>query len=225
MDSESPSNTGRLMERALNVGVVLAGALLMAGYRIRAAFFAPTSVEPGVLTHLEDWRTFQEAGIRVGAAGAPLTIVEFIDVQCPICARAAPWMVQHVEDPEATVVFRHYPRDSLSFEGAVALECAHADGRFAEMWTTVLSHRNELGERSWLELAVSAGVQNVGRFRRCMSGNPARARVRTDAAAAAELGIPGTPTFIINDMMIAGFGSPAYMDRIVDEATAERVVR
>src|SRR5947209_2061664 len=56
--------------------------------------------------------TLANAPVR-GAAGAPVTIIEFSDLQCPFCARVVPTLQQLMEQYPAGVkwVFKNYPLD------------------------------------------------------------------------------------------------------------------
>jgi hypothetical protein len=51
---------------------------------------------------------------RKGPAKAPVTIVEFSDMQCPHCAKASPQLIDQLlaQEPEAHFVFQNFPLPS-----------------------------------------------------------------------------------------------------------------
>ena len=85
--------------------------------------------------------------------------------------------------------------------------------------------RDAVGEKRWEDFAADAEIPDPSRFSRCMSDERVQLRIREDSAAAADLGIPGTPTFVVNDRMVTGFGGSAFMDRIISDAKARANAR
>ncbi len=68
----------------------------------------------------------------IGAADAPVTLVEYGDYQCPYCARAKPVLEELVEraGDKVRLVFRHYPLDSVHPLARRAAEAAGAQSSF-----------------------------------------------------------------------------------------------
>lgn len=74
-------------------------------------------------------------GHPLGPPDAPVRMVVFSDFQCPFCAAAVEEIdrLSHESDGRITVVFRHFPIESIhphAFAAAVAAECAGEQGRF-----------------------------------------------------------------------------------------------
>lgn len=71
-----------------------------------------------------------------GNPDAPLTLVEYSDLQCPACAAYAPIIKQLVEkhDGKLRLVYRHFPLDQHvhAKKAAYAAEAAHKQGKFFE---------------------------------------------------------------------------------------------
>src|SRR5437762_1289303 len=80
---------------------------------------------------------------------APSTRVEFCDFQCPFCAEERVVLDQlfAAYPREMKVVFRHYPverRHADAGRAAEASMCAQDQGRFWDMYASMLANQNEL---------------------------------------------------------------------------------
>ena len=80
---------------------------------------------------------------------------------------------------------------------AEASEAAAAQGKFWEMYDTLLSHQDELSPRDLIRYAQELDL-DVDRFRDELRRREYAARVSDDVASADESGVSGTPTFFIN---------------------------
>lgn len=208
------STNGRAQALFLNAatGVIAACALLLVALRVREAFFAQSS-EPPLTTEVSDWRQFATMGHRLGPVHARVTIVEFADFQCPYCKAANATLQELLRryPQDIAVIYRHYPMHLDAFPAAVAAECASEVGRFEEIHRQFYQTPDSIGKERWTMFALAAGVQDTTRFRRCMQSPSAIQRVIDDTLAARKLAIRGTPTFLINSLMITGFGGDAEL--------------
>jgi protein-disulfide isomerase len=157
--------------------------------------------------------TAQPAGdYRVlGAAEAPVTVIEFTDLQCPYCARFAltTWpqlRERYVDSGKVQFVSRDLP---LSFHpyalpAAVASRCAGDQGRFWEYREALFRGQAQLANAPYAALAERLGL-DVARFEACRADPALAAAVRDDAALAARNGIASTPTFVIGRVVDGQF--------------------
>ena len=88
----------------------------------------------------------------VGRADAPVTIVEFSDLQCPHCARNAlntfPEIKRnYIDTGKVRYVARDFPLDMHPFAmpAAVATRCAGEQGKFWEYRHALFERQNDLG--------------------------------------------------------------------------------
>lgn len=194
------------------------GAIVAVAWRVHVAKRATPPV-PAVEI-VANWLSYARAGVRVGSEDAPVTVVEFLDFRCPICRRAAPYLAalpRRFAD-EVAVVYRHYPLDDVSFEAALAAECAKASGSF-QVFHDVLYRRSvEIGSAPWTRLATEAGIADTLAFGQCVTRREGDTTVERDMQAARELGVTGTPTFLINDTKVVGFYGEVTMDSLVRSA-------
>lgn len=159
----------------------------------------------------------------MGRSDAPIRIVEFADLKCPFCARAAPLLdsIVNAREDEVAVVFRHLPlqgESSPSYRGAVASECAAAQNRFAAFIRTAYAKQDSLGEIPWPALAAQAAVPDTAAFNACLRNGRYASRVQEDIEAAARAEIRGTPTFVIGGQLHIGFTSDSALSEAIHRA-------
>jgi len=137
-----------------------------------------------------------------GPDDAPVTLVEYGDFECPYCGMAEgvirELLSAHGDD--VRYVWRHLPLNDVHPSAqlaAEASEAAAAQGKFWEMYDTLLAHQGELKPRDLTRYAAEIGL-DVGRFREELRRREYAPRVSEDVASADESGVSGTPTFFIN---------------------------
>jgi protein-disulfide isomerase len=139
----------------------------------------------------------------VGRADAPITIIEFSDLQCPHCAHNAldtfPEIKRnYIDTGKVRYVARDFPLDMHPFAmpAAVATRCAGEQGKFWEYRHALFERQNELANAPYDALAAQLGL-DVPRFAACQKDGAQAAAVRKDVAVAGSNGIASTPTFVL----------------------------
>jgi protein-disulfide isomerase len=175
------------------------GALLLAACASAAG--PPAPVEPPAPIPTE---TTPSADPRVlGADTAPVSIIEFTDLQCPYCARFAleTWPAlreRYVDTGKVRFASRDLP---LSFHehalpAAVAARCAGEQGKFFEYREALFRGQAHLAGAPYDAIAARFGL-DVPRFAACRANPDVAQSVREDAALAKANGIGSTPSFVI----------------------------
>lgn len=147
----------------------------------------------------------------MGREDAPVTIIEFTDLQCPYCARHA---MQTFPRLKATYIdtgkLRYTSRDlplpfhSFALPAAVASRCAGEQGRFWDYRDALFASQATLGTEPYGRIAGEMGL-DVGRLDACRSDGSEEENVRADMALAASYGIRSTPTFVIGRVVNGEF--------------------
>ena len=137
-----------------------------------------------------------------GAAGAPLELVMFGDLQCPYClgAQSVLRRVQERLGDRLRFAFRHFPivdRHPLAELAAETSEAAAARGVFWEYHDAVYAAQSRLTEDLVAELAVELGVDR-GELDAELREGRHRARVERDVRSGEASGVQGTPAFFVN---------------------------
>lgn len=202
--------------------VMVLAAVTMVGLAAYAQLFSGKGPKQNTVK-ISDWEKLARAGHVLGNPAAPVKIVEFADFQCPFCAAAQPILRSIREEfgDKVAVVFRHFPLQRIhryAFAAAVAAECAAAQGRFSAYHDILYASQDSIQPSNFREFAIEAGVPNISIFKHCIMNRDGAEAVRRDLQAGRALGITGTPTFIINGVMVAGVPSRGRFEALVRSA-------
>ena len=162
-------------------------------------------------------------GASRGPAGAPVTIVEFCEFQCPYCRRVQPTLGQILAryGDRIRLVYRHYPlaRHADAKKAAEAVECAGEQGKFWPLHDRLFANPSLLAVPDLKAHARAVGL-NGAAFDACLDSGKHAARWRKDLAEAEYYGSPGTPLFFINGRLVSGAQPFAVFQRVIDEELA-----
>ena len=186
------------------------------------------------VSHLLDG--IPQNGTMLGKPSAPVTLVEYADLQCPYCAQVAtgdfPAIVRdYVRPGKVRVIF-----NGMSFVGAdslTALETALAAGKQRHLWNVVqLLYANQGTENSgWvtedLLRGVGKAVPGLDVESMLAARSAASVAAARDAAqrSAATAGVTGTPSFAVgrtNDVLTLLPSSDAQTVRTALDAALGR---
>lgn len=137
-----------------------------------------------------------------GPAGAPVTLVEYGDYECPYCGMAYPVVkrVQSALGNQLRFVFRNFPLAEAHPHArlaAQAAEAAGAQGRFWEMHDMLFENQSALEPADIVGYAQSVGL-DLKRFEQDMEAGTYAKKVRDDFRSGVRSGVNGTPTFFVN---------------------------
>jgi protein-disulfide isomerase len=164
----------------------------------------------------------------VGPSNAPVTMVEYADLQCPTCARLHEFLEKKLV-PEyggkVRVIFKEFPLPwhDWSAPAAVANECAYQikPSAFPAYRSLIFANQNVINTSNVRELLLGlgddAGVDR-SRLAACMDSKASLARVEAARQEGEDLGVYRTPTSFVNGRIIIGMPPEATFDKIVDEA-------
>ena len=171
------------------------------------------------------------------AADGKVTIVEFLDYQCPACAGYFANVTSKLEKDYAgrvTFVVRNYPLDShpLAVPAARAAEAAAEQGKFSEMyhllyenyqeWAVApdgqqLSDDTARAGQLFLGYAQRLGL-DTAKFTADLDSPAVQARIDKDSADGRTAGVSGTPTIFVNGRKFEATGETfADVDRQLRE--------
>ncbi len=142
----------------------------------------------------------EEDHIR-GNVNAPITILEYSDLECPFCKVFHQSMVRIVTEYPDKVrwVYRHAPLIQLHSKApaeANASECAAAQGKFWEFTDVVFAatgSNDALDLTKLPEYAKQSGVADAAAFQKCVDENTFKDKVDAQLADGIKAGLQGTP--------------------------------
>ncbi len=169
---------------------------------IKAALRPPSSdpimsAPPGMTVPLGD-------GPTRGDATAPIVMVEFSDYECQFCGRFARESFPAIEREfiatgKVRHVFRSFPLEAIhkrAFKAHEAAACAGSQNRYWPFHDRLFANQRALEPADLLAHAAAVGL-DTGAFKACLDSGTMAARVRQDIDAGTQLGVQGTPLFLI----------------------------
>jgi protein-disulfide isomerase len=137
-----------------------------------------------------------------GSAGAPVTLVQYGDYECPYCGEAYPIIkeIQALMGDRLRFVFRNFPISTShphAEHAAEAAEAADAQGRFWEMHDLLYERQRHLTDQDLHTYAEELGL-DIERFDKEMEEHLHAPRVHEDFMSGVRSGVNGTPTFYVD---------------------------
>lgn len=157
----------------------------------------------------------------LGNPAGDVTVVKFSDYRCGYCRQAAPIVTELIgSDPGVRVVIKEFPilGEESVLAGRVALAAARVNAKaYDRLHQAIFSHRGQFTEAALIALAEKAGVDGAA-LRREMARPEIADAIRATYALARELGVEGTPSFVIGNTVVRGMIQLDRMKELVAEA-------
>jgi protein-disulfide isomerase len=162
----------------------------------------------------------------LGSDDAPVTIIEFGDLECPFCARAfheIEAVVNTTHKGQVRLIFKHFPLNihPWAMQAAIASECVRRQNPKA-FWPFVNDIYRDQGAINPQNLRdhVTAYVRQLGLDQQvlnaCIMAPGAEAQVVQDRDDGNAIGINSTPTFLVNAIELVGLPSDKTFEYVVN---------
>lgn len=157
-----------------------------------------------------------------GSATSKVTLVEFLDFQCPACGLYQKLVMLPLRVKYAGRVRfaqRQFPLADVhpfAVGAAVAGICAHQQGKYFAYSDMLYANQAHLEKNDLLSYADKIGL-NAKQFTSCLDDPAALKLVLQDRDAGLGFGVQGTPTLILNDAIIEGTPNLETMSKLIDE--------
>lgn len=221
---------------------LVSGAMFLAIVAVAVVIVVGQSQTSGGDTNLEDvglverqLEGIQQEGTVLGDPGAKVTLIEFGDLQCPVCKgyseEVLPQIVSGpIKEAKAKLDFRNYT--IIGPQSTPAGAAAIAAGEQGRGWSYIeLFYRNQGTEDSgyatdsFLEaIAKGAGVKNLAKWNADRKSKRILKQVSDTTGEAENLGFTGTPSFAVQGPGTKGLetlgtpGSAGALEEAIEKA-------
>jgi protein-disulfide isomerase len=139
----------------------------------------------------------------LGKPDAPVTLVEFTDLECPFCRAFHVGAFEkikqtYIDSGKVRFVTFDFPLDihPNARTAALAVRCAGEQDKFWEMRHLVTVNAATLSREKYVDLAKGLGL-DTGKLDQCIDAGRYKADIDRDMAEGLKLGVNGTPTFFL----------------------------
>ena len=158
--------------------------------------------------------------VTLGNPKGDVTIVEFFDYNCGFCKQALPDMNALLEkDKNIRFVLKEFPilgPDSLAAHRVADAFRKIKRDKYNEFHQALLGAHERATEKRAIEVAASLGV-NEDEIRAMMKKSPADDSIRESYRIAQELGVSGTPSYVIgNDPVFGAVGASELSAKVAN---------
>jgi len=168
----------------------------------------------------------------LGAADAPITLVEFLDPECESCAAFSPIVKKILKDYDGKLrlVVRYMPLHPNSLRAASLTEAAGEQGKYWQMQEMLFQKQSEWGTKHgpptstapppdidalFEKYAMELGL-DLAKINSAIKENRFQEKLQRDLKDGQSLGVRQTPTFFVNGRKLARFGE-ADLRALIDE--------
>ena len=167
----------------------------------------------------------------IGAADAPVTVVEFLDPECESCAAFAPTVKKILKDYDGKIrlVVRYMPLHPNSMRAATFLEAAGEQGKYWQAQELLFQKQPEWGTKHgppsaapppdlnalFEKYAMELGLDSA-KINSATKENRFQVKLNRDLRDGQTLAVRQTPTFFVNGRKLAQFGEP-YLRALIEE--------
>ena len=139
---------------------------------------------------------------------ASITIIDFSDFQCYLCARyvkATEPLIRdtYIETGKVVLVFKHLPNRGFDSLGAsIAAQCAHEQGKFWEFHNILYENQKSI-DSGWVnqenlkKFAAKLNGLDIKKFNECLDNQKYKEFVERDIDLGTSFGFQDTPSFVI----------------------------
>ncbi|MCY7375950.1 MAG: DsbA family protein [Pyrinomonadaceae bacterium] len=166
----------------------------------------------------------------LGAADAPVTIVEFLDPECESCAAFSPIVKKILKEYEGKIRFvvRYMPLHPNSLSAATFTEAAGEQGKYWQAQEMLFQKQPEWGTKHGPSPGAPADINalfkkyaaelglDTSKMDSAFAQNKYAAKLERDKKDGQSLGVRQTPTFFVNGRRLARLGE-SDLKALIDE--------
>ena len=154
-----------------------------------------------------------------------VTVVEFFDYRCGFCQRAAGSVTQlQKDDARVRIVYKDFPiLGADSVQAAKAALASRSQGRHQAFHEALLATKGDLTKEQILQVASDVGL-DTKKLTADMDNPEWLTIIERNRALASDLGITGTPAFVVGNELVPGATDLTTLKNLVAGARTRRSV-
>lgn len=159
-----------------------------------------------------------------GTKGAPITLIEYSDFECPFCSKGYDTVTQLLEKYKGKIqfVYKHLPLSfhqhampAAQYYEAIRLQSSKKAIQFHDKIFANFS-KVRTGEKFFKAIAKEIGA-NMKKLEADLDSGVVKKRIQEDLDEAKKFGFQGTPGFLINGVPVKGAFPAEHFVGIVEE--------
>lgn len=154
-----------------------------------------------------------------GPKDALITIVDYSEFQCPFCSRSRVTLDALEKKYEGNIrfIFKHYPLPfhDQAIPAGRASYAAHQQGKFWAYHDKLFANQQNLTDAFYVQVAQELGLDIV-KFNQDRNSDASQEAIEQDATDGAQVGVRGTPFFLINGVPLSGAQPVEAFERIIE---------
>ncbi len=164
-----------------------------------------------------------------GPANAPVTLVEYSDLECPMCAKLQDALETDIVPKygdKLRVVFKEFPLVTIhdwALTGAIAAQCAYQidPSQYVAFRSAVFKNQESISadhaRDMLLHFGAEAGIDNM-KLAACIDAKESLPRVEANMREGEALGVSQTPSSYINGKLVVGGPLSVELYKLIDQA-------
>lgn len=189
----------------------------MMALRVKQETEAQEQAKAKIVEYQSDFKsdTFPFAGNKDG----DVIVVEFFDYNCGYCKKALPDVQALVsQDKNVKVVFMDMPiLGPTSLTTSKWALAAQEQGKYFEYHAALMEHLGGKEESDLAEIAKVVGL-DVEKMKKDANSDKVQNKINESMKIAQDIGIQGTPAFIVGDKLYRGYIGEAALIKSVEDS-------
>lgn len=154
----------------------------------------------------------------IGNAKGDVVLVEFFDYNCGYCKKAFHEMKELTDsDKNLKIMFKDFPilgpTSETSSKWALA---AHKQNKYFEYHTQLMQNRQPITDELLAKIAKDVGM-DVAKAKQDAESTDVLIQIEKNRTLATQMGLSGTPAFVIGKEVIAGVATTEQLRAKIDE--------
>jgi len=158
----------------------------------------------------------------VGNPNGDVTVIEFFDYNCGYCKKALTDIQAVIDNDEnVRVVFKELPiLGPTSRTAALWALAAHKQGKYFDYHVALMEHKGPKKEAELEKLAKDKGL-DVEQMKKDIASGDIETELKNIMEVSRDIGVSGTPAFIIGDKFIPGYVGESGLRQAIEETRAK----